>query len=70
MVSCRIDIMVLIWIGLAIGVLFIIILIAKLLRTPSHEAVSFNTHCKKCGIKTNGLKCPKCDSGYPSRKYR
>ena len=52
--------MVLIWIGLAVGILIAVILIKKLLKTPSHEAVSMDSHCQICGEKINGLKCPKC----------
>ncbi len=53
--------MVLVWIGIVVGVLTVIALIVKLMRTPSYAAVSFEQHCKKCGSKTNGLKCPRCD---------
>jgi len=53
--------MVLVWIGIGIGVLIVLILIVKLLRTNPHSAVSFEQRCSKCGQKTNGLKCPKCD---------
>ena len=53
--------MVLTWIGVGIGVLITIILIVKLMRTPKHEAVSSIQYCKTCGLKTNGLKCPRCD---------
>ncbi len=56
--------MVLIWIGLAIGILIIAILIIKAIKTPSHEAISFTSYCKKCGFKTNGLKCPHCDKSF------
>ena len=56
--------MVLIWIGLAIGILIIAILIIKAIKTPSHEAISFASYCKKCGFKTNGLKCPHCDKSF------
>ena len=52
--------MVVAWIGIGLGVLIIAIIIVKLLRTPSHEAVSVETRCRICGEKTNGLKCPKC----------
>ena len=52
--------MVLVWIGIGLGVLITLILIRKLLKTPSHEAVSIDSHCKICGEKINGLKCPKC----------
>lgn len=53
--------MVLVWIGVAVGVLIIVILIVKLLKTPKHEAVSTLQYCKTCGLRTNGLKCPRCD---------
>jgi hypothetical protein len=53
--------MALAWIGVAIGVLILVILIVKLIKTPKHEAVSIVQYCKTCGLKTNGLKCPKCD---------
>ena len=59
--------MVLVWIGIAVGVLVLLILIVKALRTPSHEAVSMSSYCKKCGLKTNGLKCPNCDNNFTSR---
>ena len=63
--------MVLIWIGLAIGILIAVILIVKITKTPSHEAISLTVHCKKCGYKTNGLKCPKCDeNSFFSNKYK
>ncbi len=53
--------MVLVWIGIAVGVLIIIALIIKLSKTPPHSAVRFEQRCQKCGQKTNGLKCPRCD---------
>ncbi|MFB5645620.1 MAG: hypothetical protein ACE5R3_03355 [Nitrosopumilaceae archaeon] len=53
--------MVLVWIGIGIGVLIIVALIMKLLRTSSYSAVQFEQRCQKCGQKTNGLKCPRCD---------
>ncbi len=57
--------MVLVWIGIVVGVLIVVALIIKLMRTPPHAAVSFEQRCQKCGLKTNGLKCPRCD-GKPS----
>jgi len=33
-----------------------------MIKTPSHEAFTIDVRCKKCGYKTNGLKCPKCDT--------
>jgi len=53
--------MVLVWIGIAIGVLIIIILIVKAVKTSSRDVVGIDMFCRKCGIKTNGLKCPKCE---------
>jgi len=52
--------MVLLWIGVAIGVLITVILIIKLLKTPSHEAISLDNRCKTCGNKIIGLTCPRC----------
>ena len=53
--------MVLILIGIAIGILIVVILIIKAIKTPSREIVGIDIHCKKCGIRTNGLACPKCE---------
>ncbi len=53
--------MALIWIGIAVGILITIILIVKIAKTSSHEAISFGLRCKICGIKTNGLKCLRCE---------
>ena len=53
--------MVLLWIGIAVGILLVIILIVKAAKTHSREVVGIDMFCRKCGIKTNGLKCPKCE---------
>jgi len=53
--------MVLALIGIALGVLIVIILIIKAIKTPSRDVVRVDMHCRKCGIKTNGLKCPRCE---------
>ncbi len=53
--------MVLVWIGIAAGILLVIILIVKAAKTHSLEVVGIDMFCRKCGIKTNGLKCPKCE---------
>jgi len=53
--------MVLVWIGIAVGILIVVILIIKASKTSSREVVGMDLHCRKCGIKTNGLKCPKCE---------
>jgi len=52
--------MVLALIGIALGVLIVIILIIKAIKTPSRDVVGIDLHCRKCGIKINGLACPKC----------
>ncbi|HLC24052.1 MAG TPA: hypothetical protein VJJ25_00285 [Nitrosopumilaceae archaeon] len=52
--------MVLIWIGIALGVLIVSALIYKI--TKSSKNNYFSLKCKKCGLKTNGLKCPICES--------
>jgi len=53
--------MVLALIGIALGVLIVIILIIKAIKTPSRDVVGVDMHCRKCGIKINGLTCPKCE---------
>ena len=53
--------MVLVLIGIAIGILVVTVLIIKAFKTPSREVVGIDIHCRKCGIKTNGLACPKCE---------
>jgi len=52
--------MVLALIGIALGVLIVIILIIKAIKTPSRDVVRVDMHCRKCGSKINGLTCPKC----------
>ena len=58
--------MVLLWIGIAVGILLVIILIVKAAKTHSLEVVGIDMFCRKCGIKTNGLKCPKCEKNTQS----
>jgi len=53
--------MVLVLIGIAIGILIVAVLIIKTFKTPSREIVGMDIRCKKCGIETNGLVCPKCE---------
>jgi len=52
--------MVLIWIGIAIGVLLTIVLIIKVSKTNPHEIAGIEMHCSKCGLKTKGSECPRC----------
>lgn len=54
--------MVLIWIGIALGILVAIILAKKIIKASPRSAVTFNLYCKKCGYKTNGIKCPRCEN--------
>jgi len=53
--------MVLLWIGIIVGVIITTILIVKAVKTPSRDVMGVELQCKKCGSKTNGLKCPKCE---------
>ncbi len=53
--------MVLVWIGIAIGVIIAVVLVRKLLTTHPYDAVSVDRHCRTCGRPTHGLKCPHCD---------
>jgi hypothetical protein len=53
--------MVLAYIGIAIGVLLVVILIVKVARTNPREVAGVDIRCKKCGIETNGIACPKCE---------
>ena len=53
--------MVLLWIGIAAGILLVIILIIKAVKTHSRDVVGIDMFCRKCGIKTNGLKCQRCE---------
>lgn len=52
--------MVMIWIGIGIGVLIAAALIYKIIKSSKNEYISLR--CKKCGFKTNGLKCPICET--------
>lgn len=53
--------MVLALIGIAVGILIVIILIVKAVKTPSNDVVGVDMRCRKCGIKINGLTCPRCE---------
>ena len=52
--------MVLIWIGIGLGIIIAAVLIYKIRKSVKGDFVSIR--CKKCGLKTNGLKCPICES--------
>ncbi len=52
----------LLWIAAAaIGILIVIILIYKYIKTSKYDVVGFTAYCKICGDKIHGLKCPKCE---------
>lgn len=53
--------MVLVWIGIAIGIIVAIVLVRKLLSTHPYDAVRAERHCRMCGRPTHGLKCPHCE---------
>ncbi len=59
--------MVLLWIGIAAGIIITTILIVKAVKTPSRDVMGVELQCKQCGSNTNGLKCPKC--GNKSQKF-
>ena len=52
--------MALAWIGLVVGILLLIILIVKLSKTHPRDVAGIDVYCKKCGLETRGLECPKC----------
>ncbi len=58
--------MVLVWIGIAVGILLAIILIIKASKTSSRDVVGMDMFCRKCGIMTNGLICPRCEKNTQS----
>jgi len=53
--------MVLAHIGIAIGVFIAIILIVKIVKTSPRDVAGIDAYCKKCGLETRGLNCPKCE---------
>jgi len=53
--------MVLAYIGIAIGVLLVIFLIIKISKTNPREVAGIDVYCRKCGLETMGLSCPKCE---------
>jgi len=55
--------MVPVLIGIAIGILIVVILIIKTTKTPSRDIFGVDLHCVTCGTKTNGSKCLKCEKG-------
>lgn len=59
--------MMLIWIGIGVAAIILVILFTKILRSNSTDAYIANFVCKKCGRKTQGLKCIWCEK---TKNYR
>ena len=59
--------MVIVWVGIGVGVLLAVFLIKKIMKTSPRAPFRLGFYCKKCGYKTNGLKCPRCQNT-PSRQ--
>lgn len=55
--------MALVWIGIAIGIIIVVVLVRKLLTAHPYDAVKAGRNCRMCGRPTHGLKCPHCDGG-------
>ena len=60
--------MVLIWIGIAVGILIGVVLLRKIIKSGKYERFSINANCKRCGYPTNGMSCQRC--GESQRKTR
>jgi ribosomal protein S27E len=52
--------MVFVWVGIGIGILAVTVLVLKIIKTPRNSFITLR--CKKCGLKTNSLKCPLCEN--------
>ena len=48
-------------IGIALGILLVVILIIKVTKTNPREVAGIDVYCRKCGLETRGLQCPKCE---------
>jgi len=49
------------WIGIAVGILLLIVIFHKGKTTNRTDYIKISLTCKKCGFRTNGLKCPACN---------
>ena len=56
--------MVLLWIGIAVGILIVAILIVKATKTNPRAIAGMSMRCKKCGTETGGLACPRCNKTF------
>lgn len=41
--------------------LIVTILIVEIVKTSPREVAGIDVYCKKCGLETRGLNCPKCE---------
>jgi hypothetical protein len=57
---------VLVWIGIAIGIIIVIALIIKTSKINPKVVLGASLHCNQCGSETRGLKCIKCDKKFKS----
>ncbi|MGQ0605511.1 MAG: hypothetical protein ACT4OD_00955 [Candidatus Nitrosotenuis sp.] len=62
--------MVLVYIGIGVGILIGIILLKKIFSSSPANAFKFEIYCKKCGARTGGLKCPKCENASKRQSWR
>jgi hypothetical protein len=54
------ELMVFVWISIGVGILAVAILVFKVIKSPKNNFITLK--CTKCGLKTNGLKCPLCEN--------
>ena len=62
--------MVLVYVGIGIAVLIAIFLFKKILSSSPSNAFKFEIFCRKCGAKTGGFKCSKCEDSSKKQSWR
>ncbi|CAE6495864.1 conserved hypothetical protein [Candidatus Nitrosotenuis uzonensis] len=50
--------------------LIAIILIKKIFTTSAKTSFKIGIRCQRCGYKTNGLKCPRCENASDHQRWR
>ncbi len=63
-------VMVLVYVGIGIAVLIAIFLFKKIISSSPSNAFKFEIFCRKCGAKTGGLKCSKCENSSKKQSWR
>ncbi|NJK77772.1 MAG: hypothetical protein HC944_01775 [Nanoarchaeota archaeon] len=58
--------MVLVWIGIAVGIIIVAALIIKTSKINPKVVLGVSLRCKRCGSETKGLKCVRCDKKFKS----